>query len=113
VAAQSPSSITVTVVRSGGIAGARREWRLKAAGDEVEEITTALDSMEWETIAIDPGSRDRFVWKITVTGATRHRATVPDAQLTGPWRELVTRVQENGETVAAPRRDSAGSEQAG
>jgi hypothetical protein len=117
VAAQSPetrrgSTITVSVVRTGGVAGARREWRLKTRGDDVEQLVEQLDAMAWETVAIDPGSRDRFVWKITVTGAARHRVTLPDAQVTGPWRELVERVQSDGETVTAartsPRAEKAG-----
>ena len=83
--------IVITVVRTGGIAGLRREWTVT---DKPDEWVPLVDACPWRSIGPDPTSRDRYVWVIDVRAPRKRRkATVPDASLTGPWRELVSRVQ--------------------
>jgi hypothetical protein len=90
------SELTILVVRSGGIAGIPRRW----AVDEQEpgdDWIALLEACPWDAVVADDASRDRFVWRIEARMARRHReASVPDRELTGPWRELVDRVQAEG-----------------
>ena len=81
--------VVVRVVRTGGIAGGRREW---AASGPRDEWLPLVEACPWRAVATDPASRDRFVYSITVS-APRRRATVPEGALTGPWKALVDRVR--------------------
>lgn len=91
------------VVRTGGVAGTRREWRATAEGPDASELETLVEAASWETVSIDPSSRDRFVWSITVAGsAGRRRATVPEARLEGALQELVSAVQRLGDAAEPP-----------
>ena len=83
------AQLSVTVVRTGGIAGGRREW---AASGPREEWLPLVEACPWHSAPADPASRDRFVYRITVS-APRRRATVPEGALTGPWKTLVDRVR--------------------
>ena len=83
------AQLSVTVVRTGGIAGGRREW---AASGPREEWLPLVEACPWHSAPADPASRDRFVYRITVS-APRRRATVPESALTGPWKTLVDRVR--------------------
>lgn len=104
-------TVTVTIVRTGGVAGLRREWTATASGSDADAVRALVDSDAWVTVSVDPGSRDRFVWSIVVTGAGRRRTVkVPEARLDGALQELVSRVQQDGDPVAPPeqRNRSAG-----
>lgn len=84
--------LVISVVRTGGFAGLRREWR--AMGTSTDWSPT-LDACPWGRT---PGGAhtgvDRFAWRIEVTGGARLLAVaLSDDALTGPWRELVDRVQ--------------------
>jgi hypothetical protein len=80
----------ITVQRSGGIAGLKREWSVQA--------TTPKDKSRWEPLveacpwdavpgaAESRGQPDRFMYSIR---AGQHRATLPEQAVTGPWRVLV------------------------
>lgn len=63
---------------------------------------TLVEACDWDYTGDDPTSRDRFVWSITVTvssgrrAGAEHSATLPERDLTGPWRTLVDRVQDAG-----------------
>ena len=83
------AQLSVTVVRTGGIVGGRREW---AASGPREEWLPLVDACPWRSVPADAASRDRFVYRITVS-APRRRATVPEGALTGPWKTLVDRVR--------------------
>jgi hypothetical protein len=83
--------VTIHVVRSGGFAGLTREWSVEGDRDEWMPL---VDACPWRDVPRDPASRDRYVWRIEVEAPRkRRRAEVPDAALTGPWRELVERVR--------------------
>ena len=86
--------LTITVVRSGGVAGLRRSWELHLdCDDSAGSWGPLLDACPWETAAA-PSTPDRFVYRITAGNRT---ATVPERELTGPWRELTDRVREASE----------------
>jgi len=85
-------ALRIHVVRSGGFAGITQHWQVEA--DDVETWRPLVDACPWGSVGVDTQSRDRFVWRIEVHVTRRKRvASVPDRDLTGPWRELVDRVQ--------------------
>jgi hypothetical protein len=89
--------ILIVVVRSGGLAGIRQQWRVESGDDDGDDWTALVTACPWGSVGADRDSRDRFVWNIEarMPRATR-AAKVPDALLVGPWRALVDRVQELG-----------------
>ena len=88
------STLTITVVRTSGFAGLKREWSVTAPPADRSEWLPLVEACPWKNVPTDTASRDRFVWVINVTATRiRRRASVPDSSLTGPWRELVDRVQ--------------------
>lgn len=95
--------VRIEVVRLGGFAGIRRAWSVER--DDTEDWPDLVDACPWGRTSADPASRDRFVWRIDArVDRRRHRATVPDRDLTGPWRVLVERVQQDGDDdPPAPR----------
>lgn len=90
------AALSILVVRSGGFAGLHQQWRVEPH-DDADEWLALVHACPWASVGRDPVSRDRFVWRIEARlQRTVRRASVPDALLTGPWRELVDRVQEAG-----------------
>ncbi|GAA0253269.1 hypothetical protein GCM10009527_056660 [Actinomadura nitritigenes] len=82
----------MTVVRSGGFAGIRRRAEADSATDPVlARLVGRVD-----LAAVPPPGRipDQFVYDIDIDG--RH-ATVGEAQLSGPLRELVHHVLAHAE----------------
>jgi len=93
-------SLRVEVVRSGGFAGIQRVWCVEPDGD-AEDWLALVDACPWGRSSTDAASRDRFVWRIEARIDRRRRtATLPDRDVTGPWRELIDRVQREGEPPA-------------
>ena len=94
-------SFRILVVRSGGVAGITRRWQVEP-GDDAEEWRELVLACPWGAEGTDTESRDRFVWRIEVSRSggqpadPARSASVPDAQLLGPWRTLVDRVQKSG-----------------
>lgn len=81
----------VTVTRSGGFAGLTRVWSVQVeAGSELDEWQELIDRLPWGDTDPLAGEPDRFVYKVR---CNRRRAVIPEQRLTGPWRELVDRVQ--------------------
>lgn len=83
----------ITVQRSGGIAGIERVWSVQAATpDDRNQWQSLVEACPWDELpasAADAGSNsqpDRFVYSIR---AGERRATLPERDLTGPWRTLV------------------------
>jgi hypothetical protein len=92
----SRAALTILVVRSGGFAGISQQWRVEAH-DDAEQWLELVRACPWGAVGRDTESRDRFVWRIEARAPRKVRtASVPDAQLVGPWRTLVDRVQEVG-----------------
>ncbi len=86
--------VVVTVVRTGGIAGMRRQWRAQPAADETARWRELVAACPWEAPAPSPAGADRYTWHICADddGAS-HEADVPDSGLEGPWRTLVDAVR--------------------
>lgn len=87
--------VVIAVVRSGGIAGIRRQWRVEAEPTEADHWIALIDSCPWDDeLDADPGA-DRFVWRIRArTPDERRERELPDTVLDGPWRELVDAVRQ-------------------
>ncbi|WP_219995898.1 protealysin inhibitor emfourin [Schumannella soli] len=101
----------MSVSRTGGVAGIRREWRIDVDGDGRADWILLLDACPWSTAEYateapaGPRGADRMTWTIAADGPEQaRRAEVPEPELTGPWRELVDRVRRDGEPVAARGR---------
>lgn len=88
-------TITVTVVRTGGFAGIRREWNARPPEPERPRWLMLIQQCPWDAAdESDAGGADRFVWHIEAQlGDDDHRAEVPETRLHGPWRDLVAEVQ--------------------
>jgi hypothetical protein len=90
--------LTISVVRSGGVAGVRRSWELHLDCDEAAAAWgPLLDACPWGAAA-GAGTPDRFVYRITAGDRT---ATVPERELRGPWRVLTDRVRAASEHSGA------------
>ena len=90
----SPGRIVVTVVRTGGIAGLRREWRAQPSPGDAPRWRKLVASCPWDAPIPDTTGADRYVWRIVAAdGEVTHEADLPDACLDGPWRRLVDAVR--------------------
>lgn len=89
--------VTITVVRTGGFAGLRRQWVAVPPAAEAPRWIALIDGCPWDDTGdadAANGGADRFVWLIDArTGGARHEMTLPETRLTGPWRQLVDEVQ--------------------
>ena len=96
--------VRIRVTRSGGVAGIRRGWRVESREPAAWE--PLVEACPWDAEPETAGA-DRFVWLIEVAAPAPPRmAELPETAMHGPWRELVERVQQEGEPVrpATPRR---------
>lgn len=98
------SRIVVAVVRTGGLAGLRRRWRVEPDAAQAPQWVALVERCPWDEQAdagqadagqnLDAGA-DRFVWSIhAVLRKQQRERVVPDTQLQGAWRELVDAVRE-------------------
>lgn len=89
--------LVVRVLRSGGFAGLRREWTAAPEPEEAPRWQSLIDDCPWDEASevAPPRGADRFVWRISATCVDEppRRAELPDAELQGPWRELVDEVR--------------------
>ena len=85
----------ITVTRSGGIAGLTREWvvRVEEQGDP-DSWFRLVEQLPWNERHRSAPQPDRYVYRI---GVSRRRITLPEQELTGPWRQLVDRVRDAAE----------------
>ena len=91
-----PESWSILVVRTGGFAGLRREWRAGTADAPDVDWAALIGACPWKAVSkpVNSMARDQFVWRLEATGGTRScRATLSDGQLTGAWRSLVDEVR--------------------
>lgn len=97
----------IVVERSGGFAGVTRTWTARAVStEERARWEPVVAACPWDAVPAasgrDPGAQpDRFVYRIR---AGAHRATLPERELTGPWRELVDLARADGEAGAGGQR---------
>lgn len=87
--------VVIAVVRTGGIAGIRRQWRVEVETPEADDWITLIDSCPWDQEADTRPGADRFVWRIRArTPSERHERELTDSEVDGPWRALVDAVRE-------------------
>jgi hypothetical protein len=89
--------IIVAVVRSGGIAGISRRWRVEIAASDSADADTWIALIErcpWDADTESSTGADRFMWSIRArTPHERRERELPDAAVSGPWRDLVDAVR--------------------
>ncbi len=88
----------MTVVRTGGFAGIRREWTVRPEHGEAPRWVALIEDCPWEqedaTAGTAGAGADRFTWRIEARlGDEDHHAELPETRLHGPWRDLVCEVQ--------------------
>jgi len=87
--------VVIAVVRSGGLAGIRRQWHVEAEPPDAEEWIGLIDSCPWDDDVDAPPGADRFVWSIRArTPSERRERELPDSAVDGPWRTLIDAVRE-------------------
>jgi hypothetical protein len=86
--------IVIAVVRSGGTAGIRRQWRVEPKPADAPEWITMIERCPWGGTTEAVSGADRFIWVIRVrTPAEQREQELSDAALDGPWRALVDAVR--------------------
>ena len=93
------SSLLITVTRTGGFAGLRREWSVTATEpDDAEALQNLIDACPWDD-RYDDGHADGYLYDFRAADpkAVEHRAVVPENQLCDPWRQLRDEVQRRAE----------------
>ncbi|MCB8043840.1 hypothetical protein JM654_05100 [Microbacterium oxydans] len=86
--------VVIAVVRTGGIAGIRRQWRVEAEPDDAVEWIGLIDRCPWDQEPDGSVGADRFMWSIRArTPSERRERELPDSALDGPWRALVDAVR--------------------
>lgn len=82
----------VTVSRSGGFAGIRLTWQIQLDDrPDASEWLALIAELPWNELTAVAPEPDRYVYSIR---CAQNAATLSEPQLNGPWRELVTRVQQ-------------------
>jgi len=87
--------VVIAIVRTGGIAGRRRRWRVMPELNEATDWLTLIHQCPWDDPPVEHPGADRFVWSIRArTPEVEHQRTITDAELDGAWKQLVQAVQE-------------------
>jgi len=88
------TQVVIAVVRTGGIAGIRRQWQVEARPDDAVPWIELIDSCPWDQETDADAGADRFVWSIRArTPSERRERELPDSALDGPWLALVDAVR--------------------
>lgn len=106
--------IVVAVVRTGGLAGLRRRWRVEPEPAQAPQWVALVERCPWDESLDGDGTRgaDRYVWSIHArVREQQHEQVIPDALLRGAWRELVDAVRDadalrDADTDADPDTDA-------
>jgi hypothetical protein len=97
--------VDVIVSRSGGFAGIRLTWQVRLdERPDASEWLALIQALPWDEVTAAAPEPDRYVYRIRCAQQT---ATLSEPQLDGPWRELVTRVQQVAKPEPARRRPDA------
>jgi hypothetical protein len=87
--------IVVTVTRTGGIAGLKKQWSAEPPAADEEHWVALIDDCPWDVTISESRGADRYVWRIDARLGDRTReARLPDQAVAGPWRTLVDEVQQ-------------------
>lgn len=86
--------IVVLVVRTGGIAGIARRWKVEPDAKDAGDWIELIDRCPWDQECPAQPGADRYVWSIRArTPAAKREQDVPESALEGPWRRLVDAVR--------------------
>jgi hypothetical protein len=89
----------VIVSRSGGLAGLRLTWRVDIDDQpDADDWYLLIEEIPWAQPPPVPPEPDRFIYRIA---CPPREVTLAERQLTGPWRQLVKRVQDTAEPQRA------------
>ena len=81
----------VIVSRSGGIAGIHITWEVQVDDQpDASTWTKLVDALPWDEVTQSDPKPDRYVYRIR---CAPHEVVLGEPQVSGPWRELVDRVQ--------------------
>ena len=87
--------VIIVIVRTGGIAGMRRQWQVEPPLEESPHWVALIEQCPWDAPNEEQPGADRYIWSIRAhTPADQRERDVPDRDLAGPWRTLVDAVQE-------------------
>lgn len=91
---QADEQVVIAVVRTGGIAGIRRRWRVEPDPADADAWIELIESCPWDQDADAATGADRFVWSIRVrTADERRERELLDSELSGAWLVLVDAVR--------------------
>ncbi|MGW8482415.1 protealysin inhibitor emfourin [Microbacterium sp. NPDC055903] len=103
------AEVTIVVVRTGGLAGLRRRWQVDASAAPGTPWSTLIERCPWDAPHVPApgdGHADRFLWSIRAyTGQTQRERELREAEVEGPWRELVDAVRASGARIEEPDAD--------
>lgn len=92
-----PPPVAVAVIRTGGMAGLRREWRAEPPEEEASTWQEMISRCPWdESSGADAATgADRFRWLIRARceGEPEQEAELSEHDLVGAWRDLVDAVR--------------------
>ena len=84
----------ISVVRSGGFAGLRREWTIEVTEpDAAAHWRPIVEACPWDDTP-GPAVADGFVYDFRVAD---HEALVAERELDGPWRQLADEVKRSAD----------------
>lgn len=95
--------MALTVIRTGGFAGLRRQWDAEPAADEAPDWVELIEQCPWDVTFCHEAAVDRFTWRIEVRcGPEEHSAQLAESQVTGPWLTLVDAVRAHSAPPSVP-----------
>lgn len=81
--------MTVTIRRTGGFAGLKREWSVIIDPDE-PAWHELLERLPWRERSATAQGVDRYTYVVT---CARRTTEIPEHDFTGAWQELFDRVR--------------------
>lgn len=89
--------LVVVVVRTGGLAGLRREWRVEVGEQDAPSWWPLVEACPWDADLDADGVPDRFVYDVR---ANEREVRLPESRLEGPWSALAEAVRRRAEGQA-------------
>lgn len=99
--------IAITVVRTGGFAGLRKQWEALPPPDEAPTWIALIEECPWDGPRSQSHGADRYAWSVSASlapsvlaspsaehGRQTHQAELADQDIHGPWRVLIEAVRD-------------------
>jgi hypothetical protein len=94
------NTMTVTIRRTGGIAGISRRWSVTVDPEE-PSWRELLGRLPWDERPAPQDGVDRYVYIVTCEPRT---VEIPEHGLTGAWRDLLERVRAENDAGGDDKR---------